>query len=165
MKTIPLEQPAYPPPSTPLIARPPGNVRYAVIHHTGGAIDESPLAIDEFERRNFIGGPYAMIPYERLIYPNRIVAGRPLDDESGATFGENADSVALCCVGNYELNEPSDTLIKTLIIALVNIHLLIPSIIDTHGHCDVDATACPGKFLYDRIPYIKSEVYRRLYTE
>ena len=179
--TIPtLGHPAYPPPTNAMTPRPLTDVKLVEIHHTGGPTSQTALEIDAEERDPSAasrGGPWSMIPYEFVAYNDERVdtpdQGRPIDYESGATFGDNMDSVAIVCVGNFQSDDagftgpPSDALIETVIQINVMLHRQILTITGTEGHRDSAvrhgySTACPGDTLEAKLDYIRAETFRRL---
>jgi hypothetical protein len=167
-----IDYPNYPPATNAMDAL--STPLYAEVHHTDGDPNQTALDIDAEERSPDAasrGGPWSMIPYHFLVYSSGIVdAGRPLQYKGGATFGENSDSVSVCCVGDYENNEPSASMIESLIEVLIMLHLKYPSIQKTEGHDDAAArfsqnnpdqaysTDCPGKYLKAQLPYICAHV-------
>ena len=150
----------------------PGNIKYLVIHHTAGGLDQTPLQIDAEER----AGEYSMMPYELLVDQQGVIyAGRPLVYESAATYGLNGVAVAVVAIGNYQSDDsgftglPTQALLDGLVDAGVYLHQQFPTIEHTIGHRDAGplsnppySTLCPGDELYSHIPWIKAQIGQRL---
>lgn len=160
----------YPPPTEPLTAVPPATD--FIIHHTAGALTQTPLEIDAEHRA--IGD--TMIAYELLITPDGTVYyGRPIGFESAATFGRNPCSINVALIGQFQPNAgpdvppfapPTDAQLDALLQVSIWVHRHYPLIVRTIGHRDVApmfypqdekdySTACPGDALYAQIPDIK----------
>ena len=89
------------------------------------------------------------------------------------TLGYNDDSFAMSAIGNYDITQPSQAMIDAyarLFAWKLSLHGVRAD--DTHqfvtsrwfqainGHRDAGQTACPGRYLYARIPDIRAEAAR-----
>jgi hypothetical protein len=160
----------YKPPSGLMIRRDMNTVTDFIIHHSAGPDTQTPGEIDDFERSR---GDYFM-PYNWLAYKTgEVYAGRDTDYVSAASYGRNAQSVAVCCVGNYDLNEPDPNIIKLVVALRLLVQGHIPTLERTYGHGDIAAkfypdatadyaTACPGKLLEAHLADIRAQVSKAL---
>ncbi len=84
------------------------------------------------------------------------------------TLGYNDDSFAMSAIGNYEITEPSKRMVQAygalfgwkLSLHGVNAgsnkqYVTSRNFKAINGHRDADSTACPGKYLYAKIPEIR----------
>lgn len=165
----------YPSPAHTLIPRERTQITDLIVHHTAGALTQTPSDIDA-EHRN-TGD--SMIAYHIIVTPDGSAYwGRPLDAVGAATYGRNTESVNVCLVGNFQTGDagytgpPTNAQLATLEKLVLDLHKMLPSIVRTIGHRDVAtlffggdgnyATACPGTDLYARIPEIKQRVVAHL---
>lgn len=101
-----------------------------------------------------------------------IQKGRPLDDDSifeanevGAhALGFNRETVGICLIGNFMSMQPTQAQIRSLIEVCCDLceqFDLEPNAIV--GHCDVNNTDCPGKYLYSLLPLVREsgKIYLR----
>ena len=169
--------PGYPAPTGPFTQRTLASITDFIVHHSAGPTNQTPLEIDAFERSE---GDIFM-PYTWLIGPDgTIYTGRPADVVSAATYGRNAQSVAVCLIGNFQEGDPgftgppSDAQLDQLLELCVFAHRTYPSIERTLAHRDVApmfypndeadyATACCGSVLYADLPGIKAKVVAELH--
>jgi hypothetical protein len=107
---------------------------------------------------------YIAIPYSGLIHPDgTILQGRYKDGHPalGAhTAGHNSDGLGLAAIGNYETTRPSEALIQGMIEAgraWIKSGDLDPNFKGI-PHSDVYKTACCGKYLKEKIPYIVEQI-------
>lgn len=141
-------------------------VEYLVVHHSAGAKTQT---IEDIKQIHIKKG-YVDIGYHKVIDPDGDVHQGRADAVIGAqAFGANAFSMGICCIGNYDIEEPNESLVKSLIQVLATLckrhKLSVDKII---GHRDVatmfkvpeGASACPGKFMYAKLPYIRQEVQK-----
>ncbi len=174
-------QPNYPPPNNPLTPRSASDITDLVIHHSDGPVDQTPLEIDTEERNTTTQTPYSMIPYEYLIdSKGNVYKGRPDLFESGASFGRNPMSVAVCCIGGFQEGDgytgpPSDAMLNSLLELCIYLHRLYPTIERTYAHRDIApmfypndegdySTACCGNVLYEHLPDLKSKIAAALHN-
>lgn len=169
--------PAYPPASTNYAIRSISEITDFIIHHSAGSIDQSPLDIcTEHMSRGM-----ATIAYTWVITKDgTLYQGRPVTWVSGASYGRNKQSVAICLIGNFEHGDsgytgpPDPRQIVSLNQIALRAHTLIPSIERTYGHGDIEAlfypgdaagygTTCPGSQLEALIPAVKLYVTQHLH--
>ncbi|HEY7823905.1 MAG TPA: peptidoglycan recognition family protein, partial [Acidimicrobiia bacterium] len=97
------------------------------------------------------------LSYSWLVHPDgTILQGQ--DGHVGAhTRGQNSTSEAICCIGNFEKDQPTEEMCAaiSMILALRDRPLL-------GGHRDAPgaATACPGRNLQSAIPGLRENAER-----
>lgn len=140
------------------------------IHHSAtlkAGIDtyaEQKATIKEFERHHLsqgwdgIGYNYVVFPAfkRRLWHHARVFEGRGLGHIPAAQRGDNAHNVAICVVGNFEV-EQIDARTLGVLVQLINQcpgHFL-------RGHRDAGGTSCPGKHLYSRLGELRERTHRQ----
>lgn len=85
--------------------------------------------------------------------------------------GENSSSVGIVVMGNYQVDEATDTIVEgvgKLIAELKERGAIKRGVTIIRGHRDSDATACPGNKLYARLPDIRRKFkkeWRRMKRE
>jgi hypothetical protein len=156
--------PGYPAPTSDLTSRDAGSISDAIIHHTAGPKDQTPLDIDAFERTR----GDVMIPYTYLIDDSgTIYSGRPPLAVSAASFGRNRQSIAICLIGDFQVDDagyngpPSVAALTSLYDLLLWVHRQYPSIIRTYPHGSISsmfyggdsdyATECAGDELNAKV--------------
>ena len=91
--------------------------------------------------------------------------------QNAANHGLNGKSLSISLAGNFELYEPSEAQIKTLIQVLATwakrYNVPVQNIIGHYQVKDIskdptDATACPGKNLIKKLPEIREAVQKYL---
>lgn len=166
----------YPAPAFAMTPRALANITDFIIHHTAGAVGQTPLEIDA-EHRN---EGWAMIGYNYVITPDGTVyEGRSLNVEPSAAYGRNMESIDVVLVGNFDSSDagytgpPTDAQLDSLLSLGIDVHQKFPTIERTIGHCDVAtmfyptdevsySTACPGNELYSHLPDLKSKIAQAL---
>ena len=123
-------------------------LEYIVIHHTASTAKETVEQIHNFHINN---NGWAGIGYHFYIRKDgRIYKGR--DEKYAGAHCENYNSVSLgiCLEGNFEIEKPTEKqiqsvtdLVKYLRKKYGNFKLV--------GHKDLNATACPGQYLYSQL--------------
>lgn len=123
-------------------------LEYIVIHHTASTAKETVEQIHNFHINN---NGWAGIGYHFYIRKDgTIYKGR--DEKYAGAHCENYNSVSLgiCCEGNFEIEKPTEKqiqsvtdLVKYLRKKYGNFKLV--------GHKDLNATACPGQYLYSQL--------------
>lgn len=110
------------------------------------------LTLEQIGESNFNAG----ISYTRLIFPSgRIYQGHSNNRAGAHTIGKNFVARAICFVGNYDVNEPTQAMLESAAWVLQQDKVAGRSNGRlTGGHRDVFATACPGKNAYKHINYI-----------
>lgn len=162
---------AYPPPASEMTPRSPASITDLIVHHSDGPATQTPLQIDAEHRAE----GWAMIGYNYVIGPEGIVyKGRPDSVVPAAAYGDNAASVDVCLLGDFQPGTPGYsgpvpaiqlTALKELALWL---HRQYPTIVRTIGHRDVAAmhpdnpgaysTACPGDTLYAALGAVREYV-------
>lgn len=131
-----------------------------VIHHTAGN-ETSANALRASFKRNF---DVDYIGYHRAIAPNgEVWYDLNLNDVGVHNNGgrlNNTNSIGIALVGNFEQTEPTKEQLNVLVSLLretVRTYGIKKE--DVVGHRDMKATACPGKNLYSKLPYLIDEAY------
>jgi hypothetical protein len=78
----------------------------------------------------------------------------------------NSSSLAICALGNYEVDQPTPALIDAIVARIVHARrsgALAPGF-TIEGHRDTNPTACPGRHLYAALPGIRQRVAAALTT-
>ncbi|MGV3561859.1 MAG: FG-GAP-like repeat-containing protein [Nocardioides sp.] len=154
-----------------------GEVLGGFVHHTVNANDytrgEVPGILRSFYAYHTPSRGWSDIGYNFLVDRfGRIWEGRAGGVERpvvGAhTLGYNDDAFAMSAIGNFELVQPSAALVQAygaLFAWKLSLHGVDAASTrqmvagDTfsaiNGHSDADQTACPGRYLYDRIGDIR----------
>lgn len=170
-----IERPDYPPPTQTFDLRN-GPITDCAIHHTAGAVDETPLQIDAFERSRPEPERFIFIPYNFIVERNgTISAGRPLPVREGATYGRHDQAASIVLVGNYEKSDAGyngpipDAQWNSLVDIVVYLHQIFPSIEYTYGHGDVRilfgvdySDLCPGSEVESRLDELRKLVHEKL---
>ena len=130
-----------------------------VIHHTGNPTDDD-LSAEDIHRIHQAEG-WAGIGYHYVIRKDgSIEIGRPDWAVGAHAWGENWHSIGVHVCGNFEIGVPTAEQIEStayLIGWLCDEYDLIPNKNHVLGHCDLMATACPGKNLYDILQTIRGK--------
>lgn len=133
-----------------------------VIHHTGADIDATAAQIHEWHLSNGWSG----IGYHFVVRKDgTIERGRPIWAVGSHAYGENYHSVGIHLSGDFENAFPTMAQVEmtSMLIANLCADFYLP-IDKAHvvGHCDLMATDCPGKNLYEKLPIIvgKANWYR-----
>lgn len=136
-----------------------------VIHHTGGAdIDASAEQIHDWHLNQ--NPPWTGIGYHFVVRKDgTIERGRPEWAVGSHAYGYNAHSIGIHLSGDFQTAYPSMAQIEMTAMLIANLCASYCIPIDkSHicGHCDLMATDCPGKNLYEKIPIIvgKANWYR-----
>ena len=130
-----------------------------VIHHTGNLVDDdlSAEVIHGMHKNNRWSG----IGYHFVVRKDgTIERGRPLWAAGAHAEEYNPHSVAVHLCGNFELAFPTDKQIEAaayLIGWLCERYELVPDRDHVVGHCDLLPTACPGKFLYEKLQILRGK--------
>lgn len=138
--------------SRPLLKRDPKEVRYIVVHHTGGPLNQSFLEIHEYHRRLGWGG----IGYHYMVYHDgNVYKVRPTLSVPACVRGKNRQVICVALVGNFQNLPPSSkhlfygaSFVGSL---LYQWHKAYGSVLEVVRHSDLSDTDCPGKrFPWDR---------------
>lgn len=100
------------------------------------------------------------ISYTALVFPSgRAYEGHSINRRGTHTYQRNDSSRAICFVGKYNINHPSDAALVTAaeIVREWSTAGHCPAEI-SGGHRDVFATGCPGDHLYHQIGYMNQMI-------
>ncbi len=158
---------------------------HCIIHHAASnnsQSDYTQLVRSFYVQHTQVNG-WDDIAYNYLIAPNgNIYAGRDpekanikQDNVLGAHFcGKNANTMGICLIGDYEIINPSDTMIGKLIELLTWKYVkdtLNPSYTFKHpyntgallsalaGHKQGCATTCPGTYVFSKLDSLRNIFY------
>lgn len=142
-----------------------GEVRTLCVHHS--ATHEGD--VERFRREHRARG-FEDVGYHSVILKDGTVEpGRDERFQGAGVFGANAGKLHVCLVGNFELEEPTGPQLDALGKWLLNrYHKHDPKAhrVGVAGHCEValatHTTVCPGQWLRDRLPHVRSWVLARL---
>jgi len=130
-----------------------------VIHHTGNLTDDD-LSAERIHYMHLQNG-WSGIGYHYVIRKDGTIEfGRPEWAVGAHAQGQNWNSIGIHLCGNFELAEPTKQQIEScayLVGWLCEKYGLIPNATHVVGHCDLMATACPGKNLYDQLQTIRGK--------
>ncbi len=155
-----------------------GTVKAGFIHHTVNANDYTPAQVPALIRGIYayhtqsrgwrdIGYNYLVDRWGRIWEGrwggvNRAVVG-------AHTLGYNEVSFAMSAIGNYDVAQPPWAVLNAYArlfawkLSLYNIRADAPKVWvknrylhAINGHRDVGQTACPGRYLYAKIPYVRA---------
>lgn len=123
-------------------------LEYIVIHHTASTAKETVEQIHNFHINN---NGWAGIGYHFYIRKDgTIYRGRPEKYVGAHCENYNSVSLGICLEGNFEIEKPTEKqiqsvtdLVKCLRKKYGNFKLV--------GHKDLNATACPGQYLYSNL--------------
>lgn len=148
-----------------------GLAEEVAIHHTTTRVAGGARATVEAERAHMrylesIGhqrfatpaAPNFGISYNVLVFPSgRAYQGVSFGRRGAHTGGHNSTVRAICYVGNFESDTPTEAALETgrAIIAEGRGRWWIKGA-PVNGHRDYASTACPGKNLYAKLPYLRS---------
>lgn len=157
--------------NTPVITE----VSHLIVHHsaTSNTSNDWPAVVHSFWSYHVNTNGWDDIGYNWLIDPNGVIYEGRADNFQGAHFcGMNPNTMGICVIGNFEDEEPSEKAMKSLkrLFAWKSCKEDIdPSGISYHppsdeeiyvvsGHRDGCQTACPGEFLYDLLPELRTNI-------
>lgn len=110
-------------------------------HHTASA---NGATWDQIARGHIKRG-WAGIGYHIGIDEKGMVAIlNPLNRRTNHTEGHNSKGVGVVLLGNYDVNRPSEAMVKA--IGRVRMYLDLIDITEERMHREVKATACPGRY-------------------
>ena len=120
-----------------------------VIHHTASKTD---LTVQEIHQMHLKQGEnWKGIGYHYYINKKGIIyRGRPEKYSGSHAIDYNSISIGVCLSGNFEEEEPNVNQITSLIELLYYLRAKYSNT-EIVGHRDLNATACPGKFLYSKL--------------
>ena len=139
-------------------------VKYLVLHHSAGNKNATVNDI----RKMHINRGWTDIGYHKVINPKGEVFQGRNDSVIGAqAFGMNAESLGVLAVGNWDIEKPPEELINAIVqvmTALCIRHKLSENKIIGHYQVagivknPLAASACPGRFMIERLPEIRLRV-------
>jgi hypothetical protein len=131
-------------------------VRYITLHHDGL---DAFLATDQYSTADRIelirvghrGRGWADIGYHYVVDRNgRVWEGRDMKWQGAHVQGRNEGNIGVLCLGNFELQSPSDKQLEAteqILSCLMQKHRVPPSRVLSHREWPDASTACPGKVL------------------
>lgn len=148
--------------------------RQIVIHHTETVKGQGTECAADIRAYHMNVMKFIDIAYHFVIKRDgTIETGRPLKTFPASATGHNTDVVAICLVGNFNIEMPTEeqlTSLRNLILKCCT-EYLIPNNVpanectDMHhifGHCDYrdppGKRSCPGKNLHKQIPILANLV-------
>ena len=138
-----------------------GKITKIIVHNTASDRDTTKF---ETIRKWHLEKGWADIGYHYVITGDgKMHLGRPETAMGAHAVGHNSNTLGVCVTGNFDLQKPLDKQIHTLVqvlAALCRRHGLQAD--DIIGHRDVNATSCPGKNMYARLPEIREKVSKYL---
>ena len=143
------------------------SVEWIVLHHSASDFDATIADIERWHReRGFDDiGYHWVIDRDGLIWE-----GRSEQIIGAHARGLNAESLGVCCIGNFETSEPTPPMVEALIRLLVSIayryQVSSQKIIGHQDVCNLRSeatpTECPGKQLAQLLPMIRERVAQEL---
>ncbi len=142
-------------------------IEYLVVHHSAS---EKHVCCDDIRKWHLERG-WDDIGYHWLVNQHgELTQARPEEIPGAHAYGLNFRSLGICCIGHYELESPSESMLNALIEILVNLCLKYK--LDSEriiGHSEVmrltpqaTQTKCPGEALAALLPTIRHSVQQRL---
>jgi Negative regulator of beta-lactamase expression len=130
-----------------------------VIHHTGAGTNDDQSA--STIHQGHLNQGWAGIGYHYVIRKNgNVEIGRPHWTVGAHEPDANSDTLGIHLSGNFEIGEPTQAQLDSLVELVCYLKLLYPTIqfANIKGHRDYYNTACPGKFLYNKLAGIRDKV-------
>lgn len=146
---------------------PMGGVNRITVHHEGNPkpnYDVTPAqvaaSLRNIQAAHFRTLKAGDIGYHYIIDRQGMVwQGRDIRYQGAHSSGANSHNVGIMCLGNFNLQRPTGMQIaalERLTMALAGGYGVPPSRI--YGHRELKSTACPGKYLFDHVRRIRSEL-------
>ena len=130
-----------------------------VVHHTGNGVDDD-LSAREIHNIHQAKG-WAGCGYHYIVRKDgTIEVGRPRWAVGAHAEGANWRSIGVHLSGNFEIGTPTATQIESaayLIGWLCERYDIVPNANGVKGHCQLMATACPGRNLYNIMQTIRGK--------
>lgn len=119
-----------------------------ILHHEAA----SSATVEEIHDYHIRHNGWSGIAYHLYVRKDgKVYVGRPINKVGGHCKGYNSDSIGICCEGNFEVEQMSQTQYNALREAVAYVRSVYPGI-EIKGHRELNATACPGKnFPLDKI--------------
>ena len=154
-----------------------GTISAGFVHHTVNANDYSRADVPGMLRSIYayhtrsrgwsdIGYNFLVDKFGRIWEGRYGGVARPV--VGAHTLGYNEDSFAMSAIGNFETVRPTDAMLRAygkLFAWKLGLHGIDPtdmsqnvsgdSFAAINGHRDAGSTACPGRYLYEKIPAIR----------
>jgi len=136
---------------------------WITIHHTATP-QNGASRVRSIQNYHMHNNGWIDIGYHYLIgSQGNIYEGRPVDVVGAHVGGYNTGNVGIAVIGNYQnedINQRQQRGIEELGAWLCSNYSISPQRI--YGHRDFSSTVCPGDYLYDRLPDIRSNIENRL---
>ena len=153
-------------PIDPISVRSLGVPDRITIHHsvTGGTLDDARSVVRMHrEERGWpdVGYHFLILGDGRILQGRDWIEipGRPttISLRLGAHSGrDNTGNVGICVLGNFETRYPSFVAFDSLVsLSRLLVRELGISVERIFGHRDRKSTLCPGRYLYDLLPFIR----------
>ena len=142
-------------------------VHWVTVHHDGmdsfGATDYASCASRlELIRMGHKGKGWADIGYHFVIdRSGRVWEGRELKYQGAHVKNNNEGNIGILCLGNFDLQKPSDAQMKSLerhLKAIMKQYKLSSANIRSHKEWPDAATACPGRNLQSKMAGVRRAV-------
>ncbi len=136
------------------------------IHHTATSNDytDGAAVVRSIQKYHMDVRGWCDIGYHFLIdkYGN-IYEGRPIWAVGAHVKGHNTGNIGVAVIGNFEEAVPNSEILDALaeLVTWLVYEYGIP-IENIKGHRDYAATSCPGRYLYEKLSWLRNEVKRRL---
>jgi N-acetyl-anhydromuramyl-L-alanine amidase AmpD len=75
--------------------------------------------------------------------------------------GQNATSIGICLIGNFEKTEPTTEQINALIHIIKFYNELTEKTLSIYGHCDFRKTSCCGRNLYAKLEQVREQIKKK----
>jgi len=137
-----------------------GDIRFLVLHHTESAITATVNALCEgasswlsqAERSYYRSIGYKCDYHWLIDYEGNVFNPHP---ETLQTFNSgdnevNAHSIAICCIGSYMEQRPTDKMFVSLLKTLKLVHKRYPKAV-IKMHKEIVSTACPGLYYANHV--------------
>ena len=145
----------------PLLVRP--DTKAIIIHHVGQPSGDTSA---EVIHKAHLAQDWAGIGYHYVIRKDgTIERGRPLVAVGAHAQGHNYDTIGINVTGNFDTERPTPEQIDSLerlLAFLCRIYDIEAGVTTIEGHCDVNATDCPGDNLYRLLTQIRRDVKVRM---
>lgn len=127
-------------------------LHHSVTRPTGDPVDDARTVARIGIQR------FGKLSYSWLVHPDgTILQGQ--DGHVGAhTRGQNSTTEAICCIGNYEVEQPTEEMCAAVAKILV---LRAKPLLGGHRDAPGASTACPGNNLYAAMWGIREDAERR----
>lgn len=119
-------------------------IRMAVIHHSAGS-NGSP---EQFARQHINDYDWPGIGYHFVVAKDgTIYQTNDLTTKCYHAHDANGYSVAICCIGNFEIESPTEAQISSLTVLIPYLNTLLVKKLEIvgHGSAPGNSTKCPGR--------------------